>query len=324
MTPPHSSLPLIGTDEAGFGPNLGPLVIAATRWDGPADSSEALRDLLADVASETTAPDRLPLADSKLVHSAGTPLAGSPLAQAACGTMLAAGVDPTGRTIRSLAAALDPFGGNPLAEPPWFAGDADAAGDPVRITPAVEAFAAAVAERGISVRVAADVIPAAAYNDLLDRYGSKGQLLSRRTLRLLRSLWRVGEPAAIVCDKHGGRDKYAELLRDCLADADAEPDPSLLFGPAVETVREGRLRSVYRVGQSGLTFEQKAESHLPVACASLVAKFVREWAMDAFNAYWSARREGLAPTRGYPNDAQRWRSELGDCDLDERMLWRRK
>ena len=35
---------LIGTDEAGYGPNLGPLVVAATAWrvDTPAEDAETV------------------------------------------------------------------------------------------------------------------------------------------------------------------------------------------------------------------------------------------------------------------------------------------
>ena len=32
---------VIGTDEAGYGPNLGPLVVAATAWQVEADADEA-------------------------------------------------------------------------------------------------------------------------------------------------------------------------------------------------------------------------------------------------------------------------------------------
>ena len=31
---------LVGMDEAGYGPNLGPLVVAATVWDIPGDPAE--------------------------------------------------------------------------------------------------------------------------------------------------------------------------------------------------------------------------------------------------------------------------------------------
>ena len=311
-------MPLLGTDEAGFGPNLGPLVIVATAWDTTAADSDALRDLLVDVASSSPDQVRLHLADSKAVHVTGKPLASSPLARAARGILAAAGV--SGTSLRETITALDIEQADPIAGVPWFERDSDDTPPPEDSGPA--AFATTIRRLGIGVRVAADVIPAAAYNDLLDQYGSKGQLLSRRTLRLLRRLWTPGDDATIVCDKHGGRDKYGPLLQECVLDM--EPSAGSLFGPAVETLAEGRLRSQYRIGRSHLTFEQKAEAHVQVACASIIAKWLRERTVDAFNAYWTRHQPDLKPTRGYPNDAVRWRNELRDCEIDERTLWRRK
>ena len=308
----------LGTDEAGFGPNLGPLVIAATRWTGPVES---LRDALADVASDRLGEaSKLTLADSKAVHRTGATLAGSELAAAARGTLAAAGIRTS--SLRELVTTLAIDHADPLAGVPWF--EADALDTPPD-DPRIDRFAQAVRDAGLTVSVQADVIPAGAYNALLDRVGSKGQLLSRRTLRLLRHLWGPGEPAAIVCDKHGGRDKYRPLLQEFALDAGGPASTTDLFGPQIETLAEGRLASAYRIGDSAIRFEQKAERHLPVACASLVAKWIRERAMDAFNAYWAVRRPDVPPTRGYPNDAVRWREAVGAIDgVDESILWRRK
>jgi glycine betaine/choline ABC-type transport system substrate-binding protein len=45
---------LIGTDEAGYGPNLGPLVISATVWQVPEGTgNEGLSELLTDVIVDT-------------------------------------------------------------------------------------------------------------------------------------------------------------------------------------------------------------------------------------------------------------------------------
>ena len=39
----------IGTDEAGYGPNLGPLIVTATAWRAPDDlKPDALYELLGD------------------------------------------------------------------------------------------------------------------------------------------------------------------------------------------------------------------------------------------------------------------------------------
>ncbi len=60
---------LIGLDEAGYGPNLGPLAIGATAW-ALTDSSETnLYELLANaIINGPTKDDRLPIADSKLLY----------------------------------------------------------------------------------------------------------------------------------------------------------------------------------------------------------------------------------------------------------------
>jgi len=59
-----------------------------------------------------------------------------------------------------------------------------------------------------------------------------------------------------------------------------------------------------------LTFTVGADArHLPVALASMLAKYVREVLMEAFNAYWRAAAPSLRPTAGYYTDAQRF---LGD------------
>jgi len=58
---------VVGTDEAGYGPNLGPLVVAATLWDvaGPAAEAEAI------LAAASAALDD-PWRDSKQVYRGGS------------------------------------------------------------------------------------------------------------------------------------------------------------------------------------------------------------------------------------------------------------
>jgi ribonuclease HII len=64
---------LIGVDEAGYGPNLGPLVIAATAWRVPRLPLGDLYELLADAvtrdAAEALATHRVAIADSKALYS---------------------------------------------------------------------------------------------------------------------------------------------------------------------------------------------------------------------------------------------------------------
>ena len=70
---------LLGTDEAGYGPNLGPLVVAATLWRVHEAEPGELPDLYERLASGVTASPandgRLAIADSKQLYSSGNSLA---------------------------------------------------------------------------------------------------------------------------------------------------------------------------------------------------------------------------------------------------------
>src|SRR6266478_5270850 len=63
---------LIGMDEAGYGPNLGPLVISATAWEVPGDPRKIdLWEKFAGIV-EQTAPangEHIQIADSKEVYT---------------------------------------------------------------------------------------------------------------------------------------------------------------------------------------------------------------------------------------------------------------
>jgi len=64
-----------------------------------------------------------------------------------------------------------------------------------------------------------------------------------------------------------------------------------------------------------------------VALGSMLAKYVRELAMTAFNRLWSDRCPGLRPTAGYPVDAARWRRDaaaaIRSSGIADDDLWRR-
>ena len=158
------------------------------------------------------------------------------------------------------------------------------------------------------------------FNRLADHYGSKGAALSHATLELVRALVEPLEagPISIVCDKHGGRNRYHRLL--------AEHFPERL----IEIHGESRARSVYRFGPERrrieIRFQTKAESHLPAALASMASKYLRELAMRALNDFWCRRVDGLHPTAGYPQDAKRFKAEIAalqaELAIEDRLLWR--
>jgi ribonuclease HII len=319
---------VIGIDEAGYGPNLGPLVISATIWEVPLgvrgeDLYERLQGIIAPwngTAAKRT-DDRIVIADSKLLYRCGS---GLHLLERGLWPMMAV-LDHRPQSWSEVWDVLAPAALPQLAAVPWYAEfDAPA---PLHANHAeldklalwlVENFRATeVWLTDILCRV---VFPAE-LNDLLKQCGSKAAALSQVSLELLQAaLARVpNQPATVLCDKHGGRNHYAGLLSQC-------------FGKLVEVRRESRQQSVYCFGPPSarrqICFSVRAESYLPVALASMAAKYLRELAMLAFNEYWCDRVAGLLPTAGYPGDARRFKRAIADAQhalgIADHLLWRNR
>jgi hypothetical protein len=251
----------IGTDEAGYGPMLGPLVVAAALYDG-------------------RPPPRRGIGDSKVVYARG----GRDALARALGPYLRT------RSPLRLSRLLEEHSvrGDPRDGYLWY-GDVEdgvpAASDP----PAgfLGLFVNPVLERE--------------FNRGCEEGGGKGGLLFRETCRVIRAALAAAPPGdvTVVCDKHGGRDRYAPLLM-------AEFAPRTLVAE-----RESHALSVYRLSLADrevhVRFQPEADGTDPAAAlASMAAKYVRELFMEGLNRFFAARVEGLRPTAGYYGDGRRF------------------
>jgi ribonuclease HII len=272
----------------------------------------------ADCVSQEASADgaTIHIADSKVVHSAA-------LGIAAIERSATAILRLAGRTHRSLFALWDDLtdgDGRERSDEPWFLAydvSLPVVEAPSHAVEAIERWEQRCHKKKCRlVGVACEVLTAKEFNRACEQVGSKGQVLSLTTLRLLRRLWKPADevPALVLCDKHGGRDYYAEVL------ADVFPETLPL------SLQESRSLSRYRLGSSEVRFQVGSEQHLPVAAASIVAKYVREACMESFNAYWLERQPELRPTRGYPTDARRFLQaievEAADLGLARETYWR--
>jgi len=311
---------LVGMDEAGYGPNLGPLVIAASVWNTPGcpRDFDAWMVFSGFLGKPPVARDQLPVGDSKSIYTAGGSL--ERLETSVLSFLQLCGLSPG--SFRELCKLLNPARELSLGSAPWFAGP-DVAIPITAETTKINGFAERWAElcdnRGLGrPRVAARILTADTYNAALEVAQNKALLLSRNSLGLLAEVVDpdAGEPTYVVSDKHGGRNRYDELLSEAFGDQ------------LVLRREEGGERSSYRLGSMEVCFQVKGERHFPVALASMVAKYTREVAMEAFNTYWSNVCPGVKPTRGYPVDARRFRDEVGtrleELEIAESVFWRRK
>jgi hypothetical protein len=318
---------LIGTDEAGYGPNLGPLVISASVWQVPDGAGgDDLYRLLGSCVTPAPGPaaqdgsPHVAIADSKVLYQ---PASG--LRRLERGLLAAlALLDRRPTRWRDVWDALSSDSAKPRQSIPWYA-DYDAPipleADPAETERLARSLRQGLAAAGVRlVELRARALFAEQFNRLVEGYGSKGAALSHTTLDLVAAM--VGPlgdgPIRVICDKHGGRNRYGHLLSEH-------------FPESLITIHgESRQRSVYRFGPSSrrveIRFQQKAESHLPAALASMAAKYLRELAMRALNDFWCGRIRGLRPTAGYPQDAKRFKAQIAaaqaELGIDDRLLWR--
>jgi len=307
---------VIGIDEAGLGPNLGPFVVTAVAWEvpGPAATCDLARELAAVVTDDPACADgRIVVADSKRLFQPHHSLHGPERSVLS----LLHSWRPRPRSLRELDDWLQPSGCR-CADPPWLSDrDLDL---PLDVDPdAIAAAALRWRTAGVRIRhIESRIVQPAEFNRRLTETGNKAAVTSQAHLDVLRSTCRACDDGDVFVfsDKHGGRNGYGALLS------------AAWDGAWVDVLEEGPLLSRYRVDGVDLRFEPRAERHLPVALASMVSKYVREAHMRQFNRFWREQLPDLRPTQGYPEDARRFAADIADCQsglgIAMEDLWRRK
>jgi len=293
-----------GIDEVGLGPTLGPLVLGAVLFRGP---SACLGDLFSELKgfvrrTPSIRRDRLPIDDSKRLFAGRRSLA--PLELPALATM---------RPRQPLATRLEELlEAAASGWPPWYL-HAGACDLPCEVQPELVAewrarWPAELASRGIE-HVASFVRPVleGELNDCFRRGLNKSEAVLTRLAPVLRRLATLtpDEELTLLVDRQGGRHYYGDFL--------------LTVFPLrrLRVIEETERCSTYVLddGRRTITvcFEVEGDGlHLPVALASVGAKYVRELFLRRFNAHFGGRKPGLKPTAGYHEDAWRWLADAAD------------
>jgi hypothetical protein len=315
----------VGIDEAGYGPNLGPLVMTAVIAEGPGEGPPDLwSELAATVARAGGAADRLWVDDSKAILKRGR---GRERLEAACLATLGASGRALPCSFGSLLEAIDAGTLDDVELSPWLDEATDLSWPRVESRNLLERWSDNPLLVGVPWRIVAVqtvVVGPARFNAGLDQTGSKATVHFAAFARLLQSIWeRAGDgmKTLVRSDKHSGRHYYLEPLQ------------ALFEGVGIDSGPEGPELSRYTVRSNPRHLELSllpradAEDGL-VALASIVSKTVREGWMDAFNAHWRSRFPDLRPTAGYPGDAQRFRLAIEpECQargLHPTLWWRAK
>lgn len=316
---------IVGIDEAGYGPNLGPFVMSSVACRVPDALADAdLWKVLKSVVCRrpNSKQGRIFIEDSKKVYSPSRGL---------------------GDLERGVWAALSPWrdgrdvclhdwltwisSATSMGDEPWYGGDSrlPLENEGPALAESADRFHRCCAKNEASwglVRSA--VIGPRRFNGLLDQWDSKGAVLGQALHELLtanRDPDDGDEPVRVFVDKHGGRNCYAAMLQQAFPDG------------YVAAREEGMERSAYTVHglkrRVDIVFSPRADaSHFCVALASMCSKYLRELLMVEFNRYWQSHLPDLKPTAGYPGDAERFyqsiRPLLQKLAIEETAIWRRK
>jgi len=303
---------VVGIDEAGYGPLLGPLVVGATVWQvshvgaRPGEGLDfwhALRDAVC--RKPVRGDSRLPVDDSKAVYDRKRGI--STLERTVLAFAAAAGL-----RCETVAGFLDALGSPVTAgasAPPWYQDLAQ----PLPLDPRRSGYQTAAARlaRGMDsaglrcVALLAQVVTEADYNARVLRTRNKAAVLLEQVLRLIqRATAACGDQDVCMhVDRLGGRQNYRALL---LA---AFPERHLHIEQSDETCSRYRLASQRSDWWIDFTVDADRR-YLPVALASMVAKYVRELLMRQFNVFWRGLRPDLEPTAGYYRDALRFLKDI--------------
>ena len=330
---------LIGSDEAGYGPNLGPLTVTGTLWEnqsGQACIYDALEEVIKP-APDRKSDNRLVVADSKVVYKSSGSIKN--LETTVLSFLIAAGrrraegqgtsgidSDDVPRSVESLVRLVYPQSDwqllSALPAYNFSAVELPLKADSDEICKNADRLLASMGAAEVDL-LSIECLPVfpTEFNAGLKSFGNKATLLSNRTLEIVSRLKAMtDDDLEIVCDKHGGRSKYASLIKAHLTD---QP---------ICTGEETKQCSDYTFSDQNrdvvVRFQAGGESFMPTAFASMVSKYVREVFMKAWNQFWVDQIPDLKPTKGYPLDAKRFKAEinelqsrLGIADVD---VWRQK
>jgi hypothetical protein len=351
---------MIGIDEAGYGPNLGPLAVAASAWwvedEGTEDGGQGsgntavlaltkkrqanencLYRRLKKIVSRASSERKLAIADSKQLYKPGLGLRqlerGVLVGLRSIGEPSAPGVEPGGASPPARYARWKCLMQRHAPELACYANyDCDVPIDSTHdeIGKLGDRFQTACEVSGVKlVDLRVRLVYPREFNELTNHFGTKGAALSHVSVGLVRQVMDDitensphlrGRPATtyVICDKHGGRNRYAALLQHHFPEEwidtllESGPASRYAWGPG-----ESRVEICFRV---------KGEAELPVALASMTAKYHRELAMRAFNHFWCEQIPDLKPTAGYPSDSRRFKKAISPLqlklDIADDCLWR--
>jgi len=314
---------LVGIDEAGFGPILGPLVVSSSSFLLPSDLLEA--DLW-QILSKSVGSRRKKLAGRLLVTDSKKAYSKQKGIKHLQRTVLAVlkCLDKEPANLAELITLLCPQSLERLDDYPWYQ---NVAGLPLSADKADLAIASSVLKSDLSsnniklLQIQSCCLDVAYYNKMVSAVKNKAHVLFTATSELIKKAYdNFGDDGLqIIVDRQGGRVHYRQNLQRMF------PDMQLKIISESPTISSYHLQSGPR--HMRLHFAVGADSRfLPVSLASMVSKYLRELLVDSINRYFASFAHDLQPTAGYWKDGLRFigdiRTNLSHIRFEDNQLIR--
>ncbi|MBN2180722.1 MAG: hypothetical protein JW715_02315 [Sedimentisphaerales bacterium] len=298
---------LVGIDEAGFGPILGPLVVSSSVFSLPdnlltADFWQILRRSVAKKRKQLSG--RLLITDSKKAYNKTIGI--KHLERTVLTVLRYLCKQPT--NLSELVLTLCPDCLGRLKDYPWYK---DVENYPLSEETgdrkiALSMLADDLASNGIQLKeLCSCCLDVAYYNKMVTSVKNKASVLFTKTSRLIQMAFDnyAGEDLHMIIDRQGGRTHYRKNLQMMFPDMNLRIilESPELSSYELKTAR-GSMRVHFVVGAD--------EKYLPVSLASMVSKYLREVLIGCINRYFAGFSPDIKPTAGYWEDGLRFVEDL--------------
>jgi ribonuclease HII len=298
---------LVGIDEAGFGPILGPLIVSSSTFSLPqhlikADLWQILNKSVSNRCKHLAG--RLLIADSKKAYSKRKGIKHLERTVLACLKCL--GEEPA--KLSDLLALLCSDCLARLSDYPWYK---EAGSYCLLADEADKAIASAVlmddlTSNGVKLlQLRSCCLDVAYYNKMVGRVKNKSRVLFTATSRLIKEAYDnfTGDDLQIMVDRQGGRVHYRAILQRMFPDMELNILCESPMASSYELQADGKVMRLHFVIAAD-------ERFLPVSLASMVSKYLRQLLVESINRYFAGFHAELKPTAGYWKDGLRFIEDL--------------